>query len=146
MGIQVGDLMSSRVVTVEMDDALSMVKSLMEKASIHHLPVIDSQRRVIGIVSDRDLLRAMSPFLDTAAENARDLAVMRKPVHQIMAHNPLAIEVNMPLDKAAYAMLDNDISSLPVISEDGPIMGIITWKDLIRHCAKSSFSRRFSRR
>ena len=59
MSMQVADLMKQRVVTVEMDDSLSMAKSLMEKASIHHLPVVDSHQRVVGIVSDRDLLRAI---------------------------------------------------------------------------------------
>ncbi len=139
MSMQVADLMNPRVITVEMDDSLLTAKSLMEKASIHHLPVIDSRRRVVGIVSDRDLLRAMSPFMDTAAENNRDLAVMRKLIHQIMTRHSRTIESDAPLDKAALIMLDSNISSLPIISENGELIGIITWKDLVAHCAKSYF-------
>lgn len=138
MSTQVADLMNPRVITVEMDDSLSMAKSLMEKASIHHLPVIDSRRRVVGILSDRDLLRAISPFMDTAAENNRDIAIMRKPVHQIMTRHPYDAQPDISLEKAARIMLDNDISSLPITLDNGEIAGIITWKDLVSHCAKSS--------
>ena len=138
MSIQVADLMNPRVITVERDNSLSMAQSLMEQASIHHLPVIDSHQTVVGIISDRDLLRAISPFMDTAAEHHRDLTIMRRPVHQVMTRKPHDAHPDMPLDKAAWLMLDNDISSLPVTSESGKIMGIITWKDLLSHCTKSS--------
>jgi len=138
MSMHVADLMKQRVVTVEMDDSLSMAKSLMENASIHHLPVVDSHQRVVGIVSDRDLLRAISPFMDTAAENDRDLAIMRRPVHQIMTRHPHDAQPDIPLEQAAWLMLDNDISSLPITSEKGQLMGIITWKDVVGYCVKSS--------
>ena len=138
MSMHVADLMKQRVVTVEMDDSLSMAKSLMENASIHHLPVVDSHQRVVGIVSDRDLLRAIRPFMDTAAENDRDLAIMRRPVHQIMTRHPHDTQPDIPLEQAAWLMLDNDISSLPITSEKGQLMGIITWKDVVGYCVKSS--------
>jgi len=138
MSMQVADLMNSLVISVEMDDSLSTAKSLMEKASIHHLPVIDSRRRVVGILSDRDLLRAISPFMDTAAENNRDITIMRKPVHQIMTRHPHDAQPDIPLEKAARIMLDNDVSSLPITLENGEIAGIITWKDLLGHYVESS--------
>jgi len=105
MSMQAADLMKQRIVTVEMDDSLSMAKSLMEKASIHHLPVVDSHHCVVGIVSDRDLLRAINPFMDTAAENDRDLAIMRRLVHQIMTRHPHDAQLDIPLEKAARLML-----------------------------------------
>lgn len=135
MNMPIADFMKPRVITIEMDDSIAMVHSLMKDASINHLPVIDSNRHIIGIVSDRDLLRAMSPFLDTAAENNRDLAVMRRPVHQIMTRRPQTALADTPLNEAARLMLDNNISSLPVTSEEGLLIGIITWKDLVGHCA-----------
>jgi acetoin utilization protein AcuB len=133
MDTHITDLMKSRVVTVEMDDSLSLAQSLMENASIHHLPVIDSQRRVVGMLSDRNLLRAISPFMNTAAETNRDLTIMRKPVHQIMSHHPITVSADCLLGATAQSMLDNNISALPVTEDDDRLIGIITWKDFIRH-------------
>jgi acetoin utilization protein AcuB len=133
MDTHITDLIQSRVVTVEMDDSLSLAQSLMENASIHHLPVIDSHRCVVGMLSDRDLLRAISPFMNTAAEASRDITIMRRPVHQIMSHHPITVNADSLLETTAQSMLDNNISAFPVTKDDDRLIGIITWKDLIRH-------------
>ncbi len=58
-----GDIMTARVVTVEMDDRLEVVKEIFDTMRFHHLLVVDEHKKLSGVVSDRDLLRALSPYV-----------------------------------------------------------------------------------
>ncbi len=63
--MDIAQLMTRRVIAVEMDDDISLARTLLERADIHHLPVVDGDNRLLGILSDRDVLRWLSPFLGT---------------------------------------------------------------------------------
>ncbi len=65
------DIMTARVVTVEMDDRLEVVKEIFDTMNFHHLLVVDEHKKLSGVVSDRDLLRALSPYVGSAAETER---------------------------------------------------------------------------
>jgi CBS domain-containing protein len=71
--MDVGSIMTTRVVSVEMDDRLDVVKKIFDTLKFHHLLVVDTGGKLKGVVSDRDLLRALSPYVGSAAENARDI-------------------------------------------------------------------------
>ena len=58
--ITVGEIMSSKVVTVEMDDSLEVIRDIFRKVKFHHLIVVDG-KKIVGIITDRDLLKAISP-------------------------------------------------------------------------------------
>ncbi len=131
--MEIAALMRRRVIAVEMDDDLSLARTLLEQANIHHLPVVDEAHRVVGILSDRDVLRWLSPFLGTPSETRRDQALLRKPVHQIMTRHPITVGPDESADIAARYMLFNQISSLPVVDGDDTLLGILTWKDLLCH-------------
>ncbi len=68
--------MHEKVVTVEMDDTLEVIQEIFQKLTFHHLLVV-SGKKLIGVISDRDFLRATSPFLDTMSESTRDLATLQ---------------------------------------------------------------------
>ena len=76
--MDLGSIMTARVVTVEMDDRLEIVKEIFDTMNFHHLLVVNEQKTLSGVVSDRDLLRAISPYVGSAAETARDLATLNK--------------------------------------------------------------------
>src|ERR1700679_4391873 len=95
-----GSIMTARVVTVEMDDRLEIVKEIFDTMSFHHLLVVDKDKKLSGVVSDRDLLRALSPYVGSAAETARDLATLNKRVHQIMTRHPLTLRPQATLPQA----------------------------------------------
>src|ERR1700759_674317 len=130
--MDVGSFMTARVVTVEMDDRLEVVKKIFDALSFHHLLVIDDSRKLHGVVSDRDLLRALSPYVGSAAENSRDLATLNKRVHQIMSRNPVTLERHASLDEAMRLFLANRISCIPIVDDDFKPVGILSWRDVIR--------------
>lgn len=123
-------IMSKKIVTVGMDESLKRVREIFEQHRFHHLLVI-SGRRLMGVISDRDLLKGMSPFLNTMSETTRDLATLQKRAHQIMSRKPISVLKDVTVQEAAETLLVNNISCLPVTSEDGDVEGILTWKDLL---------------
>ena len=127
----IGEIMTARVVTVEMDDSLEVIRDIFKKVRFHHLLVVDNEK-LVGIISDRDVLKAISPYVGTMSETNRDRATLNKRAHQIMSHYPVTVRQSCPLQEAAHLMLTRGVSCLPVTSSDGIIRGIVTWKDVFR--------------
>lgn len=127
----IGRIMTIRVVTIEMDDSLEVVRDIFKKVRFHHLLVVDNEK-LVGIISDRDLLKAVSPFVGTISETTRDRATLNKRAHQIMSHHPVTVRSSCSLQEAAQLMLGRGFSCLPVTTADGEVLGMVTWKDVLR--------------
>jgi acetoin utilization protein AcuB len=125
------DLMSTKIVTVEMDDKLEVVKRIFDSTRFHHLLVVDGGR-LQGVVSDRDLLRALSPYIGSNVETARDTATLNKRVHQIMTRKPITLHPEAEVADAIALFLDHSISCIPIVDGDFRPVGIISWRDLLR--------------
>ncbi len=127
----IDSIMSTPVVSVEMDDKLSLVYSLFEKTKFHHLVVVD-HKELVGIISDRDLFKALSPTVGTAAETSADLAILNKKAHQIMSRNPIHLKQQDGINKAVTAFREHKVSCLPVVNERMIPVGILSWRDIIK--------------
>jgi acetoin utilization protein AcuB len=130
-----GNIMTARIVTVEMDDRLEVVKEIFDTKHFHHLLVIDEHQKLSGVLSDRDLLRALSPYVGSAAETARDLATLNKRVHQIMTRHPFTLRPHSGIGEAVNLLLKNRISCVPIVDDDFKPVGIVSWRDLLRALA-----------
>jgi acetoin utilization protein AcuB len=128
--MKVAEVMTSRVITVTMDDRIPVLKSILSEAGFHHLLVVE-EGILQGIISDRDILRVISPFADTKAESTRDSETAQRPAHQIMTRSPITISPDMSVKDALALMLTHDISCLPVLDGD-KIEGIFTIHDGVR--------------
>jgi acetoin utilization protein AcuB len=127
----IGRIMTIRVVTVEMDDSLEVVQDIFKKVRFHHLLVVDNEK-LVGIISDRDMLKAVSPYVGTMSETTRDRATLNKRAHQIMSLHPVTVRSSCSLQEAAQLMLARGVSCLPVTTIDGEVLGMVTWKDVLR--------------
>jgi acetoin utilization protein AcuB len=130
-----GDIMTALVVSVDMDDRLERVKEIFDGKGFHHLLVTDENERLSGIVSDRDLLRALSPYVGSAAETTRDLATLNKRVHQIMTRRPLTLRPQSTIAEAVNLLLTQRISCIPIVDDDFKPVGIVSWRDLLKSLA-----------
>ena len=128
--MKIDSIMTKEVVTVNIDTTLMQILKIFENKKFHHLLVVDGNE-LFGVISDRDVLKALSPFLHTLAEQVRDLLTLKKKAHQIMSRNPITISKEASSEDAVRIMMQENISCLPVITKDGKIEGIITWKDLV---------------
>ncbi|MDT7042440.1 CBS domain-containing protein [Candidatus Nitronereus thalassa] len=128
-------IMSRKIVTVDMDDTLARIRDVFKQHRFHHVLVV-SGNRLMGVISDRDLLKSISPFIDTLSETTRDLATLQKRAHQIMSRKPISVAQDTTLEDAVETLLQHNISCLPVTNKDGAIVGVLTWKDLLRASVK----------
>ena len=132
--MNVGSLMSSKIVTVELDDKLSAVKDIFDTVKFHHLLAVE-EGKLYGVVSDRDLLRALSPYIGSTVETPRVLATLYKRVHQIMTRKPITLGPEAPLADAIALFLAHGISCIPIIDQDDRPVGILSWRDILKTMA-----------
>ena len=130
-------VMTKKVFKVRMDDTIGTIHEILENANFHHLLVVEGNK-LVGVISDRDVLKAVSPFIGTLSEHTHDLVTLNKKAHQIMNHKPITVFKYTSLQVAAGIMLDNNISCLPVVSSEGGIEGIVTWKDILGYYVKDN--------
>jgi acetoin utilization protein AcuB len=126
------DIMTTRVVTVEMDDRLDVVKQIFDTLNFHHLLVVDDSKKLSGIVSDRDLLKALSPYIGSAAENARDIATLSKRVHQIMSRKLITLHPQADVAESVQLFLTHRISCIPIVDAQFKPVGIVSWRDVLK--------------
>ena len=130
--MSVRSIMTARVVTVEMDDRLDVVKQIFDTLKFHHLLVVDDRKKLSGVVSDRDLLKALSPYVGSAAETARDIATLNKRVHQIMSRNPITLHPEAQVADAVQLLLNQRISCIPIVDREFKPVGILSWRDILK--------------
>ena len=131
----VDDIMTRSVRTVSMDDTVRTIRRIFEKRRFNHVVVVEAGQ-VVGIISDRDVLRAISPYLATIGEQSRDTSTLDKRAHQIMTRDLVTVQGGSDVEEAAKALIENGISCVPVIDPNQELLGIVTWKDLLQHAYK----------
>ena len=132
----VRDYMTKDVFTLRVDKKLVIADELMKWAHVRHVPVVDQDGRLVGIVSHRDLLRASISSIETrvaAAEKRQHLSSVT--VREVMQAQVQTISPDAPVQEAAKLMRERKIGCLPVVT-DGRLIGIITESDLLRIVAQ----------
>lgn len=133
--LRVRDLMSTEVHTLRRNDKLSVADDLMRMERIRHLPVLDDEGRLAGIVSQRDMFRsALARVLGYGDAGQRKLLDMLV-VKEVMTNDVHTIGPDAPLSEAAARMLEQKIGCLVVV-EDERMIGILTEGDFVRRAAE----------
>ena len=138
VSLRVRDLMVRSLVTVAHDAGLGTAENLMRTRRIRHLPVLDRARRLVGILTDRDLRRTL---LDPALhERPRELPVTleRVKVRDVMTIGTLAVRPEMDVREAARIMHERDIGALPVVADANRVVGMLTATDLMQYIVSRS--------
>lgn len=132
----VDQIMSKPVVTVHLDDTLSVVKHIFDNAKFHHLLVVE-QGKLFGVLSDRDLLKALSPFIGTPSQTLHDKATLNKKVHQIMSRKPITLPPQANVYDAISVFNQHSISCIPIVDANEHILGIVSWRDILKTIEKN---------
>ncbi|HID82575.1 MAG TPA: CBS domain-containing protein [Chromatiales bacterium] len=134
--MSVEKIMSKTVVTVEMDDSLKVVKDIFDNTRFHHLLVVESGK-LFGVISDRDLLKSLSPNIGTVTETPKDAATLNKRAHQIMTREPVTLSPNAEIYDAIDIFNNRDISCIPVVDDGRKPIGILSWRDILKALASN---------
>jgi CBS domain-containing protein len=129
--MQVRDAMTVGVFTVGPDAPVSLVVDLMIDHQIRHVPVVNDDGELIGLVSERDVLRSASAADAGMPMSERADLLSQITATDIMTSQVETVEVDDDLASAAALMLENKFGCLPVL-EEGVLTGIITEADFVR--------------
>jgi len=126
----VREVMTSDPITVQPDDTLRTAQERMVSCGCRRLPVIDESRRLVGIITDRDVRLALNSPLIMRERWQDDMLVTQTTVEVCMTPDPLTIGPQAPLQEAVALVMKRKISGLPVV-EDQRLVGIITITDML---------------
>ena len=132
--LTVRDVMSDQPRTVLADTALKDAARTMVRAGLGALPVIDAERRVVGMVSERDIIRHL---LTTQVFSGADVRTMMAPgsaprsVRDVMSRKVMCVAPEQPIAEVASLMSNKDVDRVPVVRE-GQLVGFLTRGDIVR--------------
>lgn len=129
--LTVGEWMSSPVLTIDAEDSVRDAFCRMRTESVRHLIVINNDKEVVGIVTDRDLRR---PDISNDAEGWNDYYRLDEDyiVEDIMTKDVHCVHTKDKLEKTMNFMIDKKIGGLPVLDKNNQLAGIITTYDLMK--------------
>ncbi len=136
-GPTVADLMSRNVATVGVDDSLQSAHEMMRQRRLSHLPVVDRKDRLIGVLTQRDLLFAapQAPAKVDAEDRARMLG--RFAVGRAIDSKLTTARPEEPVLEAGKRMVRNQLDFLPVVDDEGQLLGLVTEDHIVRWTTRS---------
>jgi acetoin utilization protein AcuB len=123
--------MSRNPVTISTDAPITEALKVMRMHSVRRLPVLDKSGRMVGIVSEKDLLYASPSSASSLSIYEMHYMISQLKVTEVMTTDVTTISPDTPLEEAARIMADNKIGGLPVL-QDGHLVGIITETDIFK--------------
>src|SRR5512142_1288209 len=125
----VGERMTRNPVTISEDANIDDALHMMRERKIRRLPVLDASGKMVGIVSDKDLLHAAPSPATSLSVYEMHYLLSKLTVSRVMSSPVITVSPSTPLEEAARIMADNKIGGLPVV-EDARLVGIITETDV----------------
>jgi acetoin utilization protein AcuB len=127
----VRELMTRRPVTLFEDDRLREAVELVTLHHVRHIPVLDRQGRLVGMVTDRDIKQTLPSPLSSAAPEEYEALLETTPLGRVMSRSPLTVDAGSDVADAVEILVDRKIGGLPVLDE-GVLVGIFTERDALR--------------
>jgi CBS domain-containing protein len=139
--MRVKDLMTTNVLTVRVTTQLKDAARLLAEHRISGLPVVDDDGRVLGVLSEGDILYKETGMKDRPGFFERllsgpttgfELKLAARTVDEAMSAPAVTIGPTRPVTVAATTMIDESVNRLPVVDHEGRLVGIVTRADLVR--------------
>lgn len=130
-GARVREFMTKNPLTLREDDLLRQAVEIVVVRRIRHIPVLDADGRLVGIVTDRDVQRTLPSPLSAAAPEEYEALLETTSLAQIMTRSVLTVAADDLAGEAVETLLADKIDGLPVL-EDDRVVGIFTVRDALR--------------
>jgi CBS domain-containing protein len=138
--MKVRDVMSQSVRSVKPDTKVMEVASLMCLYRFHGLPVVNDDGQLVGIIAEKDVLHSLFPTLEslmTEGMHSVDMdrqmgrygEILERRVDELMAKNPISVDPDMHLLRAATIMVRHNFRRIP-IAENGKLLGMLSLGDV----------------
>lgn len=127
----IADYMTADPLTITPDTLVPEARRLLDDNHFRHLPVVDEQMRLIGVVTDRDVRSAYpSSIVDEERRKQIFTQIEQTTIAQIMSTNCSCVSIEATLDDALLVFDRDKVGALPVVTEDDVVIGIFSMRDL----------------
>ena len=127
----IADRMKKNPATATPDMSISEASAKMKAEKVHRLPVLDDEKNLVGVISEKDIMLAAPSPASTLSTYEINYLLSRLKVKNIMSRNPLTISSGTTIEEAVKLMVENDLSCLPVM-DNGYLSGIVSKSDLFK--------------
>lgn len=127
----VKERMTRNPIFIRPDTPVTEAQALMKREKIHHLPVLDKEEKLVGIVTEKDLLYASPSVATTLSVFEMTSLLAKLKVEKVMSREVVSIAEDVPMEEAARIMADRGIGGLPIMRGKA-LVGMITESDLFR--------------
>ncbi len=132
----VSSIMTEFTLTINPEDELNTIQQIFKNYSFHHLPVVDKDHQVVGIISKTDLHLFFKQLTkDSSGRAYSTLTIRNTKAKDLMTGDPMVIDPEDTVGLAADIFMANTIHALPVV-EDHKLVGIVTSHDLLEYAFK----------
>lgn len=126
----VESIMTAHVMAVYEDDPLMEGAARMHQYGIRHLPVIDGLDRVVGILSERDVLESVGDLRHAAEDPTARIGALR--IRDAMTREPRTVQRGSPVAEVVGTLAQERFGALPVVDDEGRLQGIVSYVDILR--------------
>ena len=123
--------MTRNPVTATPDMSISEASTLMKQEKVHRLPVLDKDKKLVGIITEKDILYASPSPASSLSIHEMAYLLSKLTVKKLMSKNVVTITKDTTVEEAARMMVDQDLSCLPVL-EDEKLIGIVSKSDMFK--------------
>ena len=127
----VSEIMTFELITVTENISIGKISEMMVAASIEHMPVIDDNGKLIGILSDKDINRIVSPFVGHGDATEKDKLTLEIKAKTVMLKDLHTCSDTDEIKHCAELMLQHSVHCIPVVDSERRISGIVTSSDII---------------
>ena len=125
--------MTREPVTVASDDTLLDAAARMADRNVRHLPVVDGERHVVGILSDRDVRTVVGDWLRPFRPSDAVVRARTYRVGDAMTRDVLVVNQDAPFDEVVRVFTDQRVGAVPVVDDTERLVGIISYVDVFRN-------------
>lgn len=131
MPLKVSNFMTAKVLVAQPEDGIRQTFFRMRENEVRHMPVVDEERRLVGIISDRDLRRP--EWVDEAPDLAHIYQLDDNlSVGDLMTRNVMVAHTYDTIAKATKVLLEHRFGALPVLNKEQELVGMLSSLDLLK--------------
>jgi CBS domain-containing membrane protein len=130
--MKVKDIMSTELFYVGPDKKMNRIQDVIEWNDVRHVPIVDQDGYLLGIISQRDLLQ--TAFTNVSTEAQYEL-LKNVPISDFMKTKVITTTADTDISDAAWLLIENKIGCLPVLDKDSKVIGMVTESDFVKLAA-----------
>lgn len=132
------DIMTVDPVTIPVTASIADAVDVLASMHVRHLPVVDASGALVGVLTDRDLGRLMTTFIDDAEVEQMETPPSEQRVADLMSPDPVTVTEDADLAEIAEILVTERVGAVPVVDDADRVVGIVSYVDILRELRREA--------